>query len=144
MSERWVTLQQGASELGISTDAARMRIKRGTLPSYKDANGRVYARLDTEQTESEHSERRQAEGSELVKQLRSEVEYLRGEVEAEREARRRADEARQRADTIIMELLQQAPHLEAPAQPTQRPTEGEESPSGGEGRRPWWKRMFGR
>lgn len=108
MSERWVTLRDGAGELGVSTDALRMRIRRGTLASYKDANGRVYIRLDTDQSQAE------VEGS-LVEELRDRVRYL------EEESRRK--------DTIIYELVHNIPELpagEAPQEPHSSPTEDAE------------------
>jgi hypothetical protein len=41
-TERRVHLSEAASLLGVSKDAVRMRVKRGTLRSEKGADGRVY------------------------------------------------------------------------------------------------------
>jgi excisionase family DNA binding protein len=41
-SERRVHLSEAAALLGVSKDAVRMRVKRGTLRSEKGGDGRVY------------------------------------------------------------------------------------------------------
>jgi excisionase family DNA binding protein len=41
------TLDQAAETLGISKDAVRKRVKRGTLPHTKDPDGKVHVFLDS-------------------------------------------------------------------------------------------------
>lgn len=115
MSERWVTLQQGASELGVSVEAARMRVRRGSLASYKDDQGRVHVRVDSARSQTGHTDQSQAEveGS-LVEELRDRVRYLEGQVEDWKEESRRKD-------TIIYELVHNIPELPAGEPPTERP-----------------------
>ncbi len=43
---RRLTVQEAASLLGITVDAVRGRIKRGTLESAKDEDGNVYVLID--------------------------------------------------------------------------------------------------
>ena len=98
-----LTVAEASARLGISTDAVRMRIRRGTLPSVELEGRRlvVLPRLDTDatgpnddQTATEHqpeSRPSRPDNPELVEQLRSEVSYLRQTLDAEIEARRRAD-----------------------------------------------------
>jgi hypothetical protein len=44
--ERRVHLSEAAEILGVSKDAVRMRVKRGTLRSEKGEDGRVYVWVD--------------------------------------------------------------------------------------------------
>lgn len=44
--ERRLHISEAAKVLGISKDAVRMRVKRGTLRSDKDEDGRVYIYLN--------------------------------------------------------------------------------------------------
>lgn len=53
MTEQWLPLADAATQLGISVEAARMRVKRGTLQGEK-RNGKVYICLNTDPTETEH------------------------------------------------------------------------------------------
>ena len=93
---RWLDVNSAAEELGVSTDAVRKRISRGTLRSdRKDGTVRVW--LDDGGTEA--GREAQVDGGALVEVLREQAEYLRGQLAEEREARRRAD-------TIIAQLTQ--------------------------------------
>jgi hypothetical protein len=133
-------VHDAARALGISEDAVRMRVKRGTLDAEREG-GRLYVLLTpdptTEPTADPHAP--------LVDELRDRVRYLERQVEEEREARRRAD-------MLLARLVERVPELEAPnqeapesAEPrSDRPTpteasEGPETPD----TRPWWQRWFG-
>jgi hypothetical protein len=108
---RWLDVNSAAEELGVSTDAVRKRISRGTLRSdRKDGTVRVW--LDYGGTEA--GREAEVDGGALVEVLKEQAEYLRGQLAEEREARRRAD-------TIIAQLTQantslaaRVPELEAP------------------------------
>src|SRR5919199_843830 len=50
--DRRVTVAEAARILGISPEAVRARIQRGTLPKEKDPDGTVYVRLDAGRTRS--------------------------------------------------------------------------------------------
>ena len=128
---RWLDVNSAAEELGVSTDAVRKRISRGTLRSdRKDGTVRVW--LDDGGTEA--GREAQVDGGALVEVLREQSEYLRGQLAEEREARRRAD-------TIIAQLTQanaalaaRVPELEAPQEiPEDAETVGE-APAGTEPR----------
>jgi hypothetical protein len=85
---RWLDVNSAAEELGVSTDAVRKRISRGTLHSdRKDGTVRVW--LDDGGTEA--GREAQVDGGALVEVLREQAEYLREQLAEEREARRRAD-----------------------------------------------------
>jgi hypothetical protein len=152
---RWLDVNSAAEELGVSTDAVRKRISRGTLRSdRKDRTVRVW--LDDGGTQAGREV--EVDSGALVEVLREQAEYLRGQLAEEREARRRAD-------TIIAQLTQanaalaaRVPELEAPPEVADAPETVEEpsdreeprspgSAAGGvqeDAHRPWWRRVFGR
>jgi hypothetical protein len=150
MAGRWVDVGEAARELGISTDAVRKRIARGSLKSDRP-NGHVLVWLDDDGTQAGQNDRGGERGA-LVEMLTDQVAYLRSQLDQERQAHA---EARR----IIGGLVQRVPELEAPAQ--ERPTETRESPeSPGPTRttnntntgpqtspqarqRPFWRRIFG-
>jgi hypothetical protein len=96
-----------------------------------------------------------------VEELRDHVAFLRAELEARnKEIQRREEEHREEArrkDTIIAQLAQRIPELEAPRESSPEPREAsetvsEESEKGTMGspeqqessqRRSWWRSFFG-
>jgi hypothetical protein len=139
MAGRWVDVAEAARELGISTDAVRKRIARGSLESDRP-NGSVLVWLDGGGTEA--GRETQVDGEPLVESLRDQVAYLR-EIVATR------DEEIRRRDVIISQLTQRIPEIEAPSETAEpRPDSPAPEPAGGgaqEGAEPrsWWQRMFG-
>jgi hypothetical protein len=126
---RWLDVNSAADELGVSTDAVRKRISRGTLRSDRQ-DGTVRVWLDDGGTEA--GREAQVDGGALVEVLREQAEYLRGQLAEEREARRRAD-------TIIAQLTQanaalasRVPELEAPQEQPEASETVEEEPEGAE------------
>jgi excisionase family DNA binding protein len=126
-----LTVHDAARRLGISEDAVRMRVKRGTLRSERE-DGRLYVLLDADPT-TDPTDRTDL----LIAELQDRVRSL---EEANRENRR-----------IIAALTSRIPALEAPREspvPTEeasegaRPHPGTEEPQEGT-QRPWWRRMFG-
>ena len=139
---RRLTIDRAADYLGISSDAVRSRVKRGTLAHEREA-GRVYVLVDADRPgpTSDRPPTGQSTDNELTSQMQSEIDHLRGQLEAERAAHA---EARR----IIAGLVERIPALEPPGEPetpsepvpnTQTPSE-RETPSE---RRPWWWRWFG-
>ena len=112
-----VTVADAARLMGLSAEAVRMRIKRGTLASEKiDSTVYVFLESDptrpnTQRTEDQTTEQT-PDQTELVDVLRSEVAFLREELKSREEVR--AEENR-RKDTIIAQLAQRIPELESPA-----------------------------
>jgi hypothetical protein len=150
MAGRWLDVGEAARDLGISTDAVRKRIARGSLHSDRE-DGHVRVWLDLGGTEA--GREAQVDGEALVEVLQEHISDLRVQLEAEREARRRAD-------TIIAQLTQanaalaaKVPELEA-AESREETTEGaaerperaephSDAPGAQEAvRRPWWRRLF--
>jgi hypothetical protein len=95
-----VSVAEAAEILGLTVEAVRMRIKRGTLHSEKDA-GRVYVLLGHQPTTEQPTE--------LTDRTAELIATLREQLEAEREANR---ENRR----IIAMLASRVPELEAPNQ----------------------------
>jgi hypothetical protein len=88
MPGRWVDVGEAARELGISTDAVRKRIARGSLLAEKE-NGGVYVWLDVSGTEA--GREAQAEREALIETKDHAIRILEDQLREEREARRRAD-----------------------------------------------------
>jgi hypothetical protein len=153
-----VTVYEAADLMGLTVDAIRKRIQRGTIPHERREDGRVYVLLDRgalrEAVEAAGNVPDEAQGErpvhyrtgELVESLRDQVEFLRRELE--------------RKDAILLRMAERLPELE-PAREPQGPTEPvseveegavgapEEAPEGPSGeeagpeRRSWARRFFG-
>jgi excisionase family DNA binding protein len=164
-----LTTDQAADRLGISVDAVRGRIKRGTLEHEREGN-KVYVLLEGDQSTTSSDESTtnrdqsgnqstdQTRPDELVEVLTDQVVHLREQLAEEREARRRAD-------TIIAQLAQsneeQARTIRAIDSPRAEQNEGQEGQGPGPQRsttpeseatregdierpqRSLWRRIFG-
>jgi hypothetical protein len=150
-----VTVDEAARHLGLTVDAVRKRVQRGQIAYEKDEAGRVRIILDESETLQDKSPDNagQATGAheELVEELRDRVHYLERVLEEEREAR---TEERRRHDTLMAQLMQRIPELEAPSEPREAAETDEEEPERAEPHtatveaqegthRPWWQRWFG-
>ncbi len=147
-TDRLVTVVEAAAILGITPDAVRSRLRRGTLRKETGEDGTVYVRLDGDGRDG-HADPATDRTTDqptvaYINALRSENDLLRRELEDRKEESRRKDH-------IIMTLAQRVPELEAAQEPPHAPQTaaegadrgmGPETPTGSE-RRPWWRRMFG-
>jgi excisionase family DNA binding protein len=143
-----LTVAQAADRLGVTQDAVRKRIARGTLRHEKDYEGRIFVYLDTFESESKTGQdSRQDRESKTVlddakdrytRSLEDQIEFLRQELE--------------RKDTIIMSLTQRIPELQAPSEPSGAPETVSEEPDKGttpseqekpSQRRSWWRAFLG-
>ena len=142
-----LTVSQAAERLGVTQDAVRKRIARGTIHHDKDPDGRIFVYLDTFERESDTvQDSDQYRESEIVqdvgqdkytRSLEDQIVFLRRELE--------------RKDTIIMSLTQRIPELEpsteardAPEKASDGTDRGEVSPEQPEDiqRRSWLYRFF--
>ena len=162
-----LTVAEAAEALGITTEAARMRVKRGTLPSTR-IDGTVYILLDrpnlrphgpnprpNDQSnprpngsaqrpnghDSGHADTGNASAGALLAAKDETIQHLRRELDARNEELRRKD-------TIIMTLAQRVPELEAPQngqENARRSVEREdrEAPQSVSERPSWWRRFIG-
>jgi hypothetical protein len=152
-----VTVDEAARHLGLTVDAVRKRVQRGQIVYEKDEAGRVRIILDESETLQDKSPDNAGQDigaqGELVEELRDRVRYLERVLGEEREAR---TEERRRHDTLMAQLMQRIPELEAPSETRESPQTGEEGPERAEAesrpataeaqedvRRPWWRRVFG-
>ena len=104
-----ITVAEAAERLGVSQDAVRKRIARGTIHHGKGEDGRIFVYLDTFERASKTvqdepperpSKTDQDEGQDkYTRSLEDQIDFLRRELE--------------RKDTIIMSLAQRIPELEA-------------------------------
>jgi len=136
-------VSEAASILGISAEAVRGRIRRGTLPVEREG-GAVYVLLEGEPQDRTTGDQPRTTSDQpddrtdlLIAELQDRVRSL---EEANRENRR-----------IIAALTSRIPAIEAPQEAQESP----ETPSGAANTaaapepetpaevRPWWRRVFG-
>jgi DNA-binding Lrp family transcriptional regulator len=145
---RKLAVSEAAEVLGISAEAVRSRLKRGTLRSVKEGD-HVYVLLSADQAAPEHQPGadQSADRTEILERLIARLEHdLEQANERDRENRR-----------IIAALTQRIPAIEAPAspEPPEAPERGTDeqqgrgpipedaSPQEGTERVSWWRRVFG-
>lgn len=152
---------EAAKILGISPEAVRNRLSRGTLNSVKEG-GRVFVLINRDM--AQHTERStgdmppgtpsgmSGDVREIVEEMRSRIEDLREQLAEEREARRRADAIimqLSRANASLaarlpeLEALQEAPETHVTAREYDGHDDGPQNGAEGTVRRPWWVRWFG-
>jgi hypothetical protein len=142
-AERRTTVAEAAEVLGISAEAVRGRIRRGTIPVVREG-GAVYVLLDQAADYRTTADQSRTTGDQpgdrtdmLIAELQDRVRSL---EDANRENRR-----------IIAALTSRIPALEAPPEAPQSPEPGEEEQGRGtvptepqaSTSRPWWRRLLG-
>jgi hypothetical protein len=142
-----MTVVAAAEHLGITKEAVRKRISRGTLRSDKDPDGTVRVYIPPSPTVRSVGQPTSASDT-LISEMRDRLHYVEGQLEAERQAHA---EARR----LLMAALERIPpQLEAPPEPRESPQTSAEEPGSTEPhsatgeaqeavRRPWWRRLFG-
>ena len=149
--ERRYTVNEAAEVLGISAEAVRARIKRGTLHKEKDADGTVYVRMNGDHThpndrtnghmngstDGDHTAAHTVPSDSVAFQImQNQIAFLQAELE--------------RKDAILLTMAQRIPELEASTEPREsRESSSERSPDGigkeeekRKTRRSWWARVF--
>jgi hypothetical protein len=114
-----VTVPEAAELLGITAEAVRMRIKRGTLRSERQA-GRVFVLLGQSQPTEQPTDRPD-EPNALISQMQGRIDSLERQLE---EAAERDRENRR----IIAALTSRIPAIEAPQEATDASETVEEAP----------------
>jgi hypothetical protein len=122
-------LKQAAEVLGVSKDAVRQRVRRGTIRSEKREDGRVYVYLDgsLDGDQLEQANERDRENRRIVAALTQRIP----EIEAPSEPREAPSEPREAPERGTDEQQGRGPTIPEDASP-QTPSE-----------RPWWRRLFG-
>ena len=153
-ARRRLTVQEAADALGVTVDAIRSRVKRGTI-AHEREGGRVYVLLGADEYSPGHDQGTDqasdqgATGSFAAEDRTAElIDTLREQLQAERQAHA---EARR----IIAGLVERIPAIEAPTDERDAPETVDQEPEGaqprsdapgpqtGTGRRPWWRRIIG-
>jgi excisionase family DNA binding protein len=146
--DRALTVAQAADALGVSQDAVRKRVRRGTIRSERDEAGRVYVYVpasDRVQDKDQDTDKPPSDITALISELREQVAYLRQQLE---QANERDREHRR---LLAAALERMPPQIEGPRE---SPLSSEDTSEGVEGRslsegpetgtqRPWWRRIFG-
>jgi excisionase family DNA binding protein len=140
-TDQQLTVPEAAELLGITVEAVRMRIKRGTLRSER-RDGRVFVVLGPDRP-TERTPEGSGESGALTSQMQARIESLEHQLE---EANERDRENRR----IIAALTSRIPAIEAPSQAEASEaaeTVEEPRPATGESQesvqRSWWRRVFG-
>jgi hypothetical protein len=136
---RRYTVAEASEILGVSVEAVRGRIKRGTLKPERDA-GTVYVLLDADQPPTGHQpdddqttdQGRLDADENMLEELRDRIHYLQRQVEEERESRRRADTILAQLSAANAEQARTIRALEAPQEASEDAETVEEAPEGAE------------
>ncbi len=156
-----LTVSQAAKRLGVTPDAVRKRIRRGTMEWDTDPDGRVRVYIGPDDGRRDGYRHHDGDASvdastdasgivvdgyreaieakdEALEDLRDQVAFMRRELE--------------RKDAILLRMAERMPELEAPREPRDVPEaasppsdRGAASESSQEPveRRSWWRRFFG-
>ena len=158
-----VTVSDAAEILGLSTEAVRMRVKRGTLASTK-IGGTVYVLIEgsnerpnikpnsrpNDGTNGRPNSQRNVEDAPVLANLQEHNADLRDQVEHLRRELDTRNEELRRKDTILMAMTQRIPELDAaPESPQSAVTAEERKDKGqlpedqdGSQHRSWWRRLL--
>jgi uncharacterized coiled-coil protein SlyX len=141
-----LTVAQAADALGISQDAVRKRIARGTIHHDRDESGRVHVYLTPSETvhktdqDTIQDDTTKTVQDTYIRSLEDQITFLRRELE--------------RKDAILLNLTERIPQLEAPSEARESPQTVEEEPERAESNsatagpqepawRRWRRRWFG-
>jgi len=159
-TDQKATVQEAAKILGITPEAVRQRLKRGTLAKEKAPDGTVYVLFNADQDRHKGVWTNDAPGDLAFMQahldsLRDQIEHLRAELEIRNDDLRRKDTIIAQMNQTLAAMAQRIPELE-PVRET--PSEAAESsvtatneesrgdiPSEREtpAQRPsWWRKIF--
>ena len=124
-------LKEAAETLGVTSEAVRKRVRRGTIASEKHEDGRVLVWVDVGSdsgydggSDGGYDERVGRGYDELLEEVRDRVRSLEKQLDEEKEANR---ENRR----IIAGLVQRVPELEPAKDASTEPREGNVTPSEG-------------
>lgn len=111
-------MYRAAEVLGVTVDAVRKRIQRGTIPHERHEDGRVYVLLDAGALQDARpvtsGTMLDGERDELVESFKEQISYLRRVIGTrDQELAARTEELR-RKDHIVAALTERIPELSPP------------------------------
>jgi hypothetical protein len=145
-----VSVYEAAEIIGVTVDAIRKRITRGTVESERDEDGRVWVILDTDQYAAGQvpdTDRPRSDIDALISEMRERIASLEHQLEQERQA----NSEHRRLLAAALERI--PPQLEAPSEAREASETADEQQGRGEPHsatveeqqgtpRPWWRRWF--
>jgi hypothetical protein len=134
---RRLTVAEVSEALGVTVEAVRGLIKRGTLEHERDS-GTVYVLLEADQPPTGHQpaddqmsdQARPDAGEDMLGELRDRIRYLERQVDEERESRCRADTILAQLSAANAEQARTIRALEVPQEATEDADTVEEEPEG--------------
>jgi hypothetical protein len=129
-SSNRVSVYEAAEHLGITVDAIRKRVSRGTIPHERGEDGRVWVILDTDQdatSKLRDTGQPPSDTTALISAKDETIATLREQLEAERQAHA---EARR----LLMAALDKIPAIEPPSEAAEEPSEASEAATPQSGR----------
>jgi hypothetical protein len=123
-----MTVALAAQALGISAEAVRQRVRRGTLPTEKSEDGTVFVLVDTERTRTDADGT--GDGTTDTAFIEAHLNHALDEVRFLRKELATRNEELRRKDHIIAALTERIPELEAPPEPRESPETASEEPGG--------------
>jgi hypothetical protein len=151
--DRRVTVLEAAELLGLTPDAVRARLRRGTLRKERAEDGTLLVVLDGTVGDTTATSRPTEQATvalldakdQTISHLSEQLAFLRQQLQEEREESRRKDH-------LLAAALERIPAIEAPqdtpsSEPRESPVSAAEKPGKGEAptepeRRSWWRRLF--
>jgi hypothetical protein len=143
-----LTVPDAAKLLGVTPEAIRQRIRRGTIEYEQDEGGRYYVFLGpTEDVQNGVQNGTQGVPNDVHKDSQDPSEDLRDYVDTLKRELEIRNEELKRKDTIIMSLTQRIPEIEASREPSEAPVKPSEDAGKGETppdteKRSWWRRLL--
>lgn len=139
MSGQWMDVHEAAESLGISAEAVRKRVQRGSMEGKRDRD-KLYVWLDDGPTQS----RQAPSAPDIIEVLRTQVDDLREQLRAEREANR---ENRR----LLAAALERIPEIESSEQTQEADPQAPGGDADPEYREPassgksrsWWRWIVG-
>lgn len=153
-SESLVTVAEAVELLGLSEDAIRARLRRGTLSRVDMPDGRVLVDLssaDGQPTASKTTTTQLTDNSEsLVEALNAHISTLHDQLEVLNSRLDREQQANAENRRIIAGLTNRLPELSSPEATGASQTSSEHQGNGtgrtdneSPGKPPWWRRFLG-
>jgi predicted ArsR family transcriptional regulator len=138
------TVAEAAKRMGVTTEAIRQRIRRGTIEYDQTEDGRYYVYASPTQGVPNNLE------NDYTNALKSQIELLERELEDRKEEARRKDTLLAQMTQTLNQMAQRIPELEPPREPRESDLSAGEERGGGdappdqEKRVSLWRRLFGK